>query len=241
MRYVFNVITPVGRQNVYWPMKIKKILLADCSSKCNRSNSLNSTSFSATRERSMCAVSTAGTSTPPSPNAGDSSSDFMRTNVKNRAIKLRVVSVVNGRVRAGPSPRESSEVAGVLGAGLLRQRDTVQHPGPLQDIQKHKRYPKKLSEPPRSLPPMMIKYQNLVTAQPPLNSQSTLAMNLSETSLFDATVKPFGQPDNVVNMFIKLDLETSAATDTLKEIVKTPCIIFFWRSQLNHHLILLSI
>ena len=124
-------------------------------------------------------MSTAGTATPPSPNAGDSSSDFMRTNVKNRAIKLRVVSVVNGRVGAGPSPRESSKVAGVLGAGFLRQRDTLQHPGPLQDIQKHRRYPKKLSEPPRSLPPMIIQYQNLVTSQPPLNSQSTLAMNLS--------------------------------------------------------------
>ena len=38
MRYAFNVIAQVDRQNdVYRPMKIQKIISADCSSKCNRS------------------------------------------------------------------------------------------------------------------------------------------------------------------------------------------------------------
>ena len=55
-----------------------------------------------------------------------------------------------------------------------------------------------------------------------LPASSQLSVNLNDdpfsTSLFDTTDEPFSQPDNVVNMFTKLDLETSAATDTLKKI-----------------------
>ena len=47
------------------------------------------------------------------------------------------------------------------------------------------------------------------------------------TFLFDATDELFGQPDNIVNMFTKLDLETSAATDTLKEINSQICLPSF--------------
>ena len=49
-------------------------------------------------------------------------------NVKTRPTILGEEFVVNGRVGAGPSPSESSEVSGGLGAGLLRQRDMTMSP-----------------------------------------------------------------------------------------------------------------
>ena len=155
-------------------------------------------------------MSTVDTAVPHSQDAGHSSCGAIRSNAKNRVTVPEAGSV---KVRDGPSPLEAMEAGGGLGAGLLSLRGMTslrpqgisqlnQDPIP-ENMKAHSHSNKETRKIPQTT---TIEDTNDLPASPQLN--------------IDFSNNPFYN-DNVLNLFTKLDLETSTASSNLEGIMNT--------------------